>query len=94
MLPLDTRFKIADTVYFQQLGNEMVLLETGTGKYFGLNPLGARIWALLEQNYSLEAIRKQLISEYDVDPERLDADLFALIDQLVQAGLVHIIQEA
>ena len=34
-------------VLFQDLGEEVVLLEVESGQYYGLNEVGARMWSLL-----------------------------------------------
>jgi hypothetical protein len=72
------------------LANEVVILDHQAGRYFGLKATGARIWKLLESPRSVEDIRNALVKEYDVEPNRCERDLFALLQLLVSKGLVDV----
>ena len=72
------------------LAGEAALLNLKSGVYFGLDPVGARIWHALRESTSLEEIRAAMLREYDVEPEQLDADLLELISDLAQHGLIEI----
>ena len=51
---LATRFQISDDVLVQAVGGELVILDLNQEKYFGLDPVGARIWALLQKEGDLQ----------------------------------------
>ena len=71
------------------LDGEAVILNVTSGVYYGLNAVGARIWALLQEKpRSIEQLRQVLLDEYDVDAERSEAQLFALLDELESKGLI------
>ena len=46
---LESRIRINDDVLFQELHGEGVLLNLKTGVYFGLDPVGRRIWQLAQE---------------------------------------------
>ena len=72
------------------LGGEAALLNLKTGRYYCLNPMGARIWNLIQQPKTLQEIRDTVVNEYEVDPARCVSDLFALIERLEAEGLIEI----
>jgi len=72
------------------LAGEAALLNLKSGVYFGLDPVGARIWRALQEPTSLGEIRAAILREYDVEPDRLDTDLRELVSDLAQHGLVEI----
>jgi len=80
--------RIANGVLASPVANEAVLLSIETGHYFGLNEVGARVWALLAQGLDLEAVAARLLEEYDVAETVVRSDLERLVDDLVRAGLV------
>ena len=82
------RIKIAENVAFRDLSGESVLLNLSTGVYFGLNPVGTRIWSLLREHGSTEKTLEALLEEYDVEEGRLRADLDDLVRRLAEKGLV------
>ena len=80
----------SDQVLSQDLDGEAVLLDLASEQYFGLNPVGTRIWDLLDGQTPLGAIQNVLCAEYDVDPTLIGKDLLALADALTRAGLVRV----
>ena len=79
---------IPDDVVFEVLEGEAVVLNLDTGIYFTLNPVGTRIWELIEEHGDLAKVRDAMISEYEVGEETLDRDIEALMRELVEKGLV------
>jgi hypothetical protein len=87
---LDTLISIPEAVYTQEVGDETILLDTQGGRYFGLDPVGARIWQLIRKHGVLRPVYETLLTEYDVTSERLETDLLALIVKLIEKDLVRI----
>ena len=75
-------------VLIQEVGGEAVLLDLAGEQYFGLNPVGTRIWALLAPAPVLQQVHASLCAEFDADPARIETDLLALVRELAEAGLV------
>ena len=90
MTTLKAKISIPKDVLFHELAGEAVLLNLATGKYYGLDEVGTRMWMLLSEHGRLEPVYQELLSEYDVEAQRLQDDLFRLIDSLAEQGLVEI----
>jgi hypothetical protein len=77
-------------VVFCDVEGGAVLLSTANETYYGLNSVGARVWALLPPVHgSLESLCEALAGEYpEVDPTMLQADVSDLVDDLRRNGLV------
>ena len=73
-----------------RLGDEAAILGLKNGVYYGLNPVGARVWNLIQQPRTLVELQEILASEYDVEGSRLESDLRLLIGQLAEERLVEI----
>ena len=86
----DSTIQIPQDVLFHELAGEAVLLNLQTGKYFGLDEIGTRMWMLLSENGSVEPVIQALLTEYDVEEEKLRHDLSDLIERLAQNGLVKL----
>ena len=84
------RITIADGVLHQQLDGETVLLHLASEYYFGLDPVGTRVWELLQQHDTVDPIVAVLVTEYEVDEGTLRRDLDRLLGELAESGLVHI----
>lgn len=71
-----------------ELGDELVGLEPGAGVCYGFNDVAKRVWQILEQPKSFEAIRTVLLDEYDVAPGECDSDLRELLADFVDKKLI------
>jgi hypothetical protein len=91
MIDLATRITVPESVLFRDLDGEAVLLETSTGRYYGLNEVGTRMWSLLQLHGEIEAACRALLAEYDVPEARLREDLAQLLEALSARGLVKIL---
>ena len=90
MVTLQTQIKIPEDVLFHELSGEAVLLNLASGKYFGLDEVGTRMWLLLSEHPSLELAYQFLLKEYDVADDKLKTDLFKLVEDLAQNGLLEV----
>jgi hypothetical protein len=66
----------------------MVLLDECAGRYWQLNLTGARVLRLLLGGAAPEQITQTLAHRYAVSPEKVAADIAALLERLRTAGLV------
>lgn len=87
MPALPDRVAIPDDVVSEVLDGEAVVLNLRTGVYYTLNGTGTRLWELLQQKSVPEA-RAQMLAEFEVEPDALDADIGRLLDDLAARGLV------
>ena len=86
-LTLDRTVTASEDAVFRELDGQSVLLNLATGMYFGLDAVGTHVWQLASTDGSLRAISRALAEDYDADPARIDADLLALAQTLVDKGL-------
>ncbi|MGL4232931.1 MAG: PqqD family protein [Casimicrobium sp.] len=73
----------------KQVGEELVLLDLNGGVYYGLNAVGARFWALLNEERSLASIRDTLLSEFETTSDVIERDLADLVSKLSAKGLIR-----
>jgi hypothetical protein len=77
-------------VMARQVGDETVILDLGSGTYFGLDPVGARIWQLIGEGKALGEICDTMLDEYEVTREALQRDVVDLVDKLLEQKLISI----
>lgn len=85
-------YRMPDNVVFQEVGDDIVLLNLDTGTYFGLNQTAADIYRHVLEYNSLEKLTDTL-TEFEVEPDELRADARALVDELVANGLLQVVEE-
>ena len=78
----------SDHAMARELDGEVIILDVPSGRYFGINDVGAVVWGLLDGTHDRDAIVDAVTAEFDIDRNTAAADLDALLAQLVDAGLV------
>ena len=87
-IPLDARVRAAPELLCSDVGGEAVILNMESGIYFGLDPVGTRVWELLQAPRTPAEIRDELLAEFDVEPSRCEADVLRLLGGMRDEGLV------
>ena len=85
----DTPLKVSNQAHCARLGNQMVVADMRSGHYFGLDDVGAAVWALIEKHATRGAIMDRVHAEYDVSRDVLERDVDRLLDDLLQRQLVE-----
>jgi hypothetical protein len=70
------------------IGDETVILNLESGTYYGLDPVGARMWELMTQGKTLDGICEVMQEEYEVERGVLEEDVMGLARDLARQGLI------
>jgi hypothetical protein len=89
-LHLKSRIEIPQAVLVRQLQGESVLLNLESESYFGLDEVGTRMFSALSAADCIDSAIEALLGEFDVDPDRLRADVGTFIEELAAAGLIRV----
>lgn len=86
---LQQQFQVSDDAIGREVAGEMVLLDLANGQYFGLDPVGSRIWDRLSQGpCSFTDLCDMIEAEFDAPRDVIESDTQALIAQLSEKKLV------
>jgi hypothetical protein len=80
--------EIGDSVLYQTVGDEIVLLDMSTQEYFGLDSIGADVWHLILEHRNVAAVAKRLAGIYAIDEQTARGDIEPLIAELLAAKLL------
>jgi hypothetical protein len=78
----------APTTAWRLIEGEAVLLSMETKVLRGLNPVGSRVWELIDGRRSVEEIIGLIVEEFDVTPEDAAQDVRGFVKELLDRGLV------
>lgn len=76
----------------QEVSGECVILDLKAGFYYGLDEVGSRVWALIQEPITVEAICDLLTAEYEADRVRCEQDLIRLLQNMAALGLIQVIE--
>ena len=85
---LSDKVNVPPEVMARTVGDETVILDLTSGTYFGLDPVGARIWQLLTEGKTLSAVCDAMLEEYEVSRAQLEQDTLKLAQELEAQGLI------
>jgi len=72
------------------LADESAILNLKSSVYYGLDPVGTRVWNLLRQAISVAELRDKLMEEYDVEADQCERDLLNLLETMRNEGLIRV----
>ena len=84
------RIRATEAVLIQEIRGEIMFLNMGSESYFGLNQVGSRMYRVLTSSDSIQSAYNSLLREFDVEAERLRADLHDLVSKLLESGLIEL----
>ena len=85
----DTPLKISGQAHCARLGDQIIVADMRSGRYFGLDDVGAMVWGLIEARSTPDVIVDRVHAEYDVSRDVLERDVDRLLDDLLERRLVE-----
>ena len=90
MISTTTQVKAGTDQVSCELNEETAILDMKIGVYYGLDPVGARIWELIQQPQTADSIVAQLLEEYEVTADKCTRDVLALLTDMREHKLIEI----
>lgn len=76
------RLKASPDAFASAVGDETVLLQVKRGTYYGLDAIGTRIWAGVNEGRIAAEICKEIAADHAVPLETVEADARAFLNDL------------
>jgi hypothetical protein len=73
-----------------RVDDDLVMLDPRQSQYFALDGIGRRIWELLDEPRSVDALCTELQAQFRVEAETCRTDVLAFLEELSEAGLLEI----
>ncbi|AOZ92673.1 lasso peptide biosynthesis PqqD family chaperone [Paenibacillus crassostreae] len=72
------------------MDGEKVMLSIENGKYYNLGQIGGRIWELLSSPNTVTGMVEQLVTEYEIEPNVCEQQVYTFLQQLAAEGIVQV----
>jgi hypothetical protein len=76
------------TVLTQGMTDKLVLLDPDQGTYYTLDPVGRRVWELLDGSRTIAEAVAVICQEYGAPPMTVEADIRDLLQELRRDSLL------
>jgi len=85
----DARFVRGRDHISTSLAGGTAMMSVERAAYYAVDGVAERIWQLLESPVSVREVSTALQSEYDIDPQRCEAEVAQFLGNLLEEGLVE-----
>ena len=92
MLTVNSVIVASKGIETADLDGEAVLLDVNSGIYYGLSGVGVRVMELIRVPTLIQEVLDTLVSEYDVQMDRLQRDVLAFLQDMEERELIRIHQ--
>lgn len=82
-------FRVPDHINHSAVHGEVVILDSKSDRYLGLNASGAVVWGVLANGGSISEAIEAVVESFPVPPEQARADVLALVNDLVANQLLE-----
>ena len=76
-----------------ELQDELLLLNSATGVCVSLDPMGTRMWQLIQEHRALHNVLDALLHEYEVTEAQCEQDLLGFVAQMLEDGFIETVAE-
>ena len=82
------KFSRSEQIVSSKVDQDMFLMSVEKGAYFRMDPVGTRIWELLEQPLGRDEIVEKLMQEYAVEEKTCAEETDHFLGRLLKANLL------
>lgn len=88
-MSLIQHFKVAGPhVIHETLDGEVIIINLDSGSYYSLDPIGADIWAFIENGTTVEEIATMIAHHYDSNGVGIENAVSEFLEELQKEGLI------
>ena len=90
-MSLDSQVAASTNLVACRVDDEVVILSMRTGEYYGLDPVAASIWDIIQARTSVVAVRDALMSRYEgMTIDECTEQLLGLLTEMAALSLVEL----
>ena len=87
----ESRVTVSANQVASEVADEVIILSLENGEYFGLNPVAARVWSLVQEPCTVAELCTTLLAEFTgVTPEACRDQVIALLEEMAALALVEV----
>jgi hypothetical protein len=86
----DVSVSVPDHVVFRDMAQETVLLNIRTGRYHGIDPVGARFFEVMRSGDPLARVAARLADDFKQPIDRIEQDLAAFCARMAELELIEL----
>ena len=93
IIQTNSKIRRDNELIFSEMDGETVMMSVERGEYYGIDPIGSRIWGMLETPKTMSELCDTLLPDYDVTREQMEKDVLAFLKQMLEKGIIKIVND-
>ena len=89
-ITIESQISQIKDIIASDIDDEKVMMSVEKGQYYGLDPVGSRVWELIEEPIKVSAVIDALLLKYDVEREVCERDVLAFLEDLYKDGILEV----
>lgn len=89
MINLDSTINKSGELLATDVDGELVMMNIETGKYYGMNTIGAAIWKMIEEPIDVTSICEELEKKFEVDSATCEKEVLNFLHQMESEDMIH-----
>ena len=81
----------SEAIIFTEFEDATVMMDAEVGRYYEINAVGARVWALAESGPQVAEVCEALAAEYEVAPDRCRDEVVAFLNEMHRREVVRVL---
>jgi hypothetical protein len=77
-----------EDIVASDIDDEKVMMSVEKGRYYGLDPVGSRVWELIGKPIKVSELVDALLLKYDVDRATCERDVRVFLEKLQEGGIL------
>ena len=79
-----------EDIVTSDIDDEKVMMSVEKGQYYNLDPVGSRVWELIDKPIKVSELIDALLLKYDVDRETCERDVLAFLEEIHEDGILQV----
>jgi len=93
MITINSKIKRSRRPLSAEIADELVMFDTESGKYFGLNDTATEIWKRLEEPVRVDELCRTLTRDFDVPVQQCREEILEFLPGLLEKELIEEVAE-
>ena len=87
---LETTIQRSQELLASNIGDEVVMMSIENSAYYGLDPVGSKIWEMISEPMRVSDLCEQLMERFDVSAEQCQADVLKFLNEMYDEGMLQV----
>lgn len=89
-ITLETTVQRSQELLASSIGDEVVMMSIENSAYYGLDPVGSKIWEMIAEPVRVSQLCDQLMERFEVSAEQCQADVLKFLNEMHDEGMLQV----